>query len=442
MAEETDKQEVTRDLALTELGDSGLKRSGGFILEELLRQLQGKRGIRIYQEMSENDDIIGASLFVIEELIRQVEWTTVAGGTQPDDERNRVFLQECMEDMSHSFDDLISEVLTMNPYGWAYHELVYKLRNGDQPETEGAPPSSKFNDGLMGWRKIPLRAQDSLWNWQIDGHGGIQGMIQLPIYSDTIRAGQVFIPIQKALLFRTSKKKNNPEGRSLLRNAYRPWYFKKRIQSIEAIGIERDLAGMPFAEVPSEMLSSTATAAQKETLAAIKNIVTNIRRDEQEGLVWPLEYDDNGNKLYIFSLLGPSRIKAFNTNNIINRYDTRIALTMLADFLLIGHEGVGSFALVESRTELFATAIGATLDIIMEVLNRFAVPRLFKLNPTLRGELPMFQHGDIETPDLDKLGKFLTAMSTAGFDLSTNEEAENVLLDAAGLPRPPRDEAS
>ena len=46
--------------------------------------------------------------------------------------------------------------------------------------------------------------------------------------------GLLTIPISKAMLFRTESAKDNPEGRSILRNAYRSWYFKRRIQEIEA----------------------------------------------------------------------------------------------------------------------------------------------------------------------------------------------------------------
>ena len=62
--------------------------------------------------------------------------------------------------------------------------------------------------------------------------------------------GTYTIPMSKALLFRTKSRKNNPEGRSILRNAYRSWYFKRRIQEIEGIGIERDLAGLPVMHGP------------------------------------------------------------------------------------------------------------------------------------------------------------------------------------------------
>ncbi|WP_155274431.1 hypothetical protein [Piscirickettsia salmonis] len=45
-------------------------------------------------------------------------------------------------------------------------------------------------------------------------------------------------------MFRTTSRKGNPEGRSILRNAYQPWYYKKNLESIESIGIERNLVGL------------------------------------------------------------------------------------------------------------------------------------------------------------------------------------------------------
>jgi hypothetical protein len=66
----------------------------------------------------------------------------------------------------------------------------------------------------------------------------------------------VFIPIEKMLLFRTTVQRNNPEGRSMLRTAYRPWRNKKRIEEIEGVGIERDLAGLPMARIPGKFFSN------------------------------------------------------------------------------------------------------------------------------------------------------------------------------------------
>ena len=53
-----------------EFGRIGQRRYGGIFSEEFLKELQGKHGIESYREMSENDDVCGAIIFVIEMLIR------------------------------------------------------------------------------------------------------------------------------------------------------------------------------------------------------------------------------------------------------------------------------------------------------------------------------------------------------------------------------------
>jgi len=52
----------------------GTGMGSGIFYEEFLRELHGRRGVEVFKEMSENDDIIGAVLFAIEMLMRQVEW--------------------------------------------------------------------------------------------------------------------------------------------------------------------------------------------------------------------------------------------------------------------------------------------------------------------------------------------------------------------------------
>ena len=72
---------------------------------------------------------------------------------------------------------------------------------------------------------------------------------------------------------------------------------------------------------------------------------------------------------YQAELLSTGGTRQFDTNAIINRYDTKIAQTVLADFIMLGHEKTGSFALSSDKTELFSVALGAFLDIICETFN-------------------------------------------------------------------------
>ena len=241
-----------------------------------------------------------------------------------------------MDDMSSSWENMISEILSFLWAGFSFHEIVYKKRSG---ATNDSSTKSKYSDGRIGWRKMPIRSQTTLDRWSLDNSGGVEAFVQ--VSPPTIPVATP-IPIEKGLLFRTGSYKGNPEGRSVLRNAYRPWFFKKRIEEIEGIGIERDLAGLPVITVPNRIMSSSATTNEKAIFAEVQNIVSSIRRDDQEGVVMPGDRDDTGNPLYELKLLSTGGSRQFDTNAVLGRYEQRMAMTVLADFILLGHEAVGS----------------------------------------------------------------------------------------------------
>jgi hypothetical protein len=238
------------------------------------------------------------------------------------------------------------------------------------------------------------------------------------------------------LLFRTSSHKNNPEGRSILRNAYRPWFYMKRIEEIEAIGVERDLAGLPVVWVDPIYFGDNATDAQKAALEAWKEVAINLRRDEQEGLVMPSLYTDSGQPMFKVELLSAGGARQFDTNGIITRYSQRIAMTVMADWLLLGQSNVGSWALSSDKTNLFAVALGAWIEMIESVFNDYAIPRLFAMNGMDTTELPTIKASDIENPDLAVIGAFLSALVGAGATLFPNNELLKYLFKIAGLPEP------
>lgn len=222
----------------------------------------------------------------------------------------------------------------------------------------------------------------------------------------------------------------------MLRNAYLAWYYGKRISEIEAIGVERDLNGIPIAKVPIELLAQDRTSEQTATYNYVKDIVTKTKNDQQAGIVWPLVYDDSGNELFKFELINSGgTAKRFDTGAIITRYQQQQVMTVLADFILLGHENVGSFALSSDKTEIFAVALGAWLDAIQEVINRHAVPRLFELNGfPIKDGYPRVVHGDIEKPDIQQLGAFIQSLAAAGAPLFPDIELENKLREMADLP--------
>jgi hypothetical protein len=408
--------------SLKEIGRLGQKRYGGFFYEEFLKDLQGKKGVEVYREMSENDDVIGAILYAIEMLIRQATWNVQPAGSTLKDEEAAEFIYQCMDDMQDTWTDTISEILSFLTYGWSAHELVYKRRAGKSRDPK---LNSKYSDGLIGWQKIPIRAQETLWEWLYDDVDNLLGMAQMPPPKFEI----IEIPIEKLMLFRTKSRKGSPEGKSILRNAYRSWYFKRRIQEIEGIGIERDLAGFPTLTAPEGMnIWDDDDPDMAAVRVAADKIVQSIRRDSLEGLSMPA-----GWKLELLSTGGR---RQFDTNAIIERYDTRIAMTVLADFVLLGHQQVGSFALSSDKTELFSMAVGAYLDIICETFNNKAIPALIDLNGEhFNGitDYPTLEHGDIEGADIQSLAAYIKDMTGVGV-LVPDDGIEDFVREAAGLP--------
>lgn len=402
-----------------EQGRLGQKRYGGIFYEEFLRELQGKRGVRVYQEMSENDDVIGAILFAIKMLIRQTKWSVQPVGNEKNDLKAAEFVESCLHDMQSTWTDTVSEILSFLTYGWSIHEIVYKRRMGLKKDPR---LDSKYDDGLIGWQKLPIRSQESLYQWVYDEHDNLTAFEQMPAPKFNV----IRIPIDKCLLFRTESRKDIPEGRSILRNAYQAWFYKKRIQEIEGIGIERDLAGFPVLIAPEGC--DIWAESNARLLEMCKEFVSNIRRDAMEGIPLPHGWE--------LKLLSTGGSRQFDTNEVINRYNQGIARTVLADFIFLGSGTTGSWALSSDKTELFSMAIGAYLDIISETFNRKAIPALIELNRKSLGKLtgyPELKHGDIEVAEYDKLAPFLKDLITAGV-LTPDESLEDYIRATYSLP--------
>ena len=424
------------DQIFVETGSTGLKRSGGYIDQEWLRQLSTPTlRYRAFSEMRDNDAVIGSILYAIETLIRQVEWTVKPAEDTDEARKAAWFLETCLLDMDVNWETFLSEVLSMLPYGFSLFEIVNKVRGG--PDQDDPRYQSRYSDGRIGWRKFAVRGQDTIERWKFSEEGRIEGCYQTapPSYEE------VFIPSDKCMLFRTRVERNNPEGRSMLRNAYRSWYFLKRLQEIEAIGVERDLAGLPVMQVPVEVMSPTATSAQSSLRTSLETMIQQIRRDEREGVVMPTELDREGKPTgYKLSLLTTGGSRQMNTDTIIRRYESRIAMSVGAEFIMLGMDKTGSFALADSKTDLFATSLRTILETIAGVFNSEAVTRLFKLNPEFPEHCwPELSYGDIESQDLEKLSKYIQSVSAAGL-LTPDANLEEAIRELGGLPSMAEDE--
>jgi hypothetical protein len=430
--------------SFVEIGTKGLKTFFGEVFEESLRQLRGSKGRKIYSEMRDNDETIGAIMFAIEMIIRGISWQVdpakdIEGELSSEEaEDSATWLSGVLfEDMSHDWNEFIAEQMSMFTYGWAYFEIVFKLRQG--PDKYDPSRRSNFEDGKIGIRKLSIRSQDTLDRWQMDDEdGGLDGMWQL----DPNKFQYYYIPIEKALLFRPHPYRGNPEGRSVLRNAYRPWYFKKIIEQIESIGIERELNGLPVVRVPSELIKK-ANEGDADATTAINSytkLVRDVKFNEQGGALLPSDpwYDEEGKPTNLrqvdLELLTAGGKRAIDTNEVIKRYQLGIARSVLADFIMLGTDSKGSHALSKDKTGLFIAAMDGWLNSITSVINRHLIPRLWQMNVFSREIMPVLNHGNVTAEDVKILVDAVKGLAAAGMPLFPEPGLEEHMRDRLGLP--------
>lgn len=418
----------------TELGETGVRNWHSSVYSERLKELKGKKGKLLLREIRMNDPVIAAMFFGIGNAIKQATMRIQSASQKSDDVKCANFIESCFEDMSWSWSDQFTFVYDPTlEQGFSVLEVVYKKRLGRNPALYiDNPAESQYNDGMIGWRKWAPRPAESLVEgdeWIFDQSGGIKGIKQ------EIEFGKVRqIPIRKLLHFRTTvHPANNPEGVAIHRGAYLSWWNSMNIQELEGIGIERDLAGIPIVYLGS----GTTISGPYSDFTMAKDLVVNLRQDEQAGIVIPHPKMTNDGKGMLVELLSSNSRRQYNTNDIINRYDKRKAMTTLAQFLMLGMEqGGGSYALARQQGDLFVLAITAWLQNFADIINRHAIPKLVEFNESsflgITG-FPKYIPGVVGIPDLEGLSNFVNRLVEKEV-ITPDPELERALRQTAGLP--------
>ncbi len=434
---------LTDGMTFYEMGQTGLRQFSGWVREEFLQTLVGRQAAQKYREMRDNDPQIGGMMFAIEATMGKVEWRVEPADGSGAAQEKADFIDSCRSDMSSSWIETVTDHLSYLTYGFNFSELVYKKRNGRDPGMDPRPnyqgeelPKSDYDDGLIGWRRMPGRSQDTIIKWFFDRNGQTKGVTQQPWVGPLVD-----IPIEKSLLFRPVHYKSNPEGRSILRNAYTSFYYRKRLQEQEAILFER-LGGVPVIYIPGQILAA-ANDGDPQAVAAVnlyKKIAINLRTDEQMGLVLPSDtYKNDAGwsnvQQYKFELVAPQmRAASINMDQTITRYATSMLTSVLADFLTLGHEARGTQSLAVTKVDMFMQAIEGYLNGMSQVYNKYAIARLFTLNGFDLDLAPKIAPDLAQRVDLDVLSNYVLRLAQAGMPLFPDEDIQTYLKDAAGLP--------
>ena len=423
--------------AKIELGQGGRNtRYGEIQADEFLRELKGKRAIKTYREMRSNDPTIGAVMYAVEQVLRDNQYKVVPANDSEEAKREAEFVEQVLSDMEHSFDDHISEALSFLTYGFSTFEVVYKRRAGNNPNNK--KKHSKYDDGRMGVRKIASRAQWTIEQFSIDPKTGeFLGVRQ---EMGLMTGGSPVIPVNKIIHYRTTNINNDPSGRSILRNSYVPYTYLKRLQEIEVIAIERELHGVPIGRIPAEYLSPEATDSQKALRAQFEQILRDLKMNEQGYGLLPSDvyHDSDGkptpNRLMDLELITSNGSRNIDIDPVIRRYQHDIARSLLAELLMLGGGSNGSYALSQSKTDLFLRSLESYLDVLFEGLNKQLIEPLWAMNGLPPETMPHLKAGDIAPYDLKELGAFIRNLNGADLPIVEHPETVGRLMEMAKLP--------
>lgn len=432
MSTELNKSNDVPRFQMSEMGYNGLAISAGRINEEIKTELQFPNSIITYKQMS-YDSMIASALSYYEHMMLKAKFSFLPHPLADETQKEYAsFLQECVGDMEHSWQDFIQEVSSMNTYGFCVNEIVLRKRLYSK--------GSKYNDGNIGIKKLPIRSQDSISKWNYDKDQELVSLEQTVSRLDsngrmalTVSGEPITIPRNKFLLFRLGKKKDSPVGESPLRGCYYPWKFKTAVEELESMGLSRDLAGVPIAWIPAQMMAKDADPELKAQYFEIQKIVRNINNNQQAGLVMPMIYDENTKQpLVKFELLKNEGGKAYDTTKIKDYYCKAILTALSADILLMGQSSTGSYALGNIKNTLSAIAIETKLKEICNVLNQHLIPLLAKLNGWDLSRLPNIVIDDLESVSLEEVSKYIQRLASVGF-LPQTLDVVNKGLNLLGL---------
>ncbi len=428
-------------LRMGEVGQTGLVVLGGQVgLEQDRWELQWPYCVNTYTKMR-NNSVIAPALHLVEMMISRVKWDVkVPRKSSPEFKKKAKYLKEVMSDMDHSWFSFIRESTSFNTYGFGIHEIVLRQRRKRY--------GSKYDDGLVGVSKLASRAQETIYKWNYDSFNRDLLSIEQKVYKNvssldygnsTQAVPYVTIPRYKFLLFRNAIRKDSPLGSSPLAAAWEAWKYMTAIQEFEAISIATDARGLKVLYIPPQYMAEDASDEDKEVFNYYKEIMNNMHKSEQSGIILPQIVDPDSREQYFkLELLGVQGQRTVDPNIVIERYMKDILTCLFADSLQLGQKSGGSYSLADSKSSTVAMYIESKLLEIKDQLNHHLVRLLWEANGWDLTEMPEIVFEDLDQRDLDIFSKFIQRVGAVGY-LPKTVEVVNEVLEMMGLDPYPED---
>ncbi len=339
-----------------EQGWQGTEKSLGKVQEDYLTDLRGKEAVTVYEKMVRSDPQCAAVEMALTLPITAAKWSFEPADQSGLAKRICEFCEEVYFrapplGMTTTWQDHLREALLCLRYGYSVHEKVWWQ-----------------HDGKWRYRKFASRSPRTIqahpkgpWVW--DKTGGVKAVRQWQ-YTDLEGQREQETPIEDLLIFTHKEEFGNPEGWSVFRPAYKPWLIKDRLIRIMTVGFEKQA-------IPFLLGIQPPTGTTDEDRVRMENFIRSLRAHEEQGGALPYgsEVVEVGGK--------------FNGEQMVRGLDwcdSQIARVVLAQFLQLGQQDVGTYSLSEDQTTFFLQALMSIVRYVISVHRYYALPELVRVN--------------------------------------------------------------
>lgn len=387
----------------TELGASGTPIFSGIIdTGEYQPDLKGDNLIDVVNQMRWSDASVQLALLTISLPILSADWDIVPASEDSQDIEVAEFVKSALFEKI-SWEDNLRQALLMLPYGFQVFELIYKYDE----------------DGKIIWRKWAPRMPKTIEKWNTE-KGELKSITQTFYQEGNYET--VEIPKEKLLIFVNQKEGDNYRGTSVLRQAYKHWYFRDKYYKIDAIATERHGVGVPVITLPEGYTELDKAEAEE--------LGKNLRSNEQSYIIrpsvdWSIEMLDMKSN----TIKDPQAMLEHHTREILK--------SVLAQFIDLGGKSVGSYALSKDQSAFFLNSMDTIAEGIENVINEQAIKPLVDMNFNVE-EYPKINHGDLGITDILELSQALQSLTMSGI-ITPDVELEDYIRTVMKLPQLPDD---
>lgn len=358
--------------------------------------------MRVFNEMRQDTLIAGAQLSIKMPLLA-ADFRILPGDTSSDSKK----MAECVErgmgihktdsPLSISWIDHVEQALTCMDFGFSMIERV----------------AVRMEEGEIGFKElnhIPAIMLDPSLPW-IVFDGKLIGIMQNIQFSMGIH--QRPVAYDRLLHFQYQTRNYQPDGESPNSAVWRDWRNRVSLEQLEMIGIEQDTGGTPIVYCP--------TAASQEDIEDILEQIEQVRRGFRRGIVVPgpkagtkdnsMEGFPPAHSWLIEPYMGQSNSVAAS-REVITSLDKRILLRYLAQFLSLGQDATGSFALANASMNFFALSMKMLQKKMLSVWQRKGVNYLYDQNKAKwpSAKRPRIYWNPVQIQDIQTLTDAYTAL--------------------------------